>query len=106
MEGVSGEGSREYRKSRDRLSPLSFAEVLTRARTRIEENRLIGILTGEQESKAGWGDLASHHKGYQPKLQLPEGAKIIIGYSTEAPAVTDGAQPGSQGARKVEQITE
>jgi len=64
-----------------------FSEALTRARTMIEDNRLTGILTGEQDSKAGWNDLASHHDGYQPKLQLPEGATIMIGIQQPAKAI-------------------
>ncbi len=83
----------------------TFSDTIMRARLKIHAHRLEQALLGYQDSKIAALDLAVNF-GMQPKLQLPEGAQIVIGYSSVPPAVTDGAQPGSTAAVKPEQITE
>ena len=85
---VSTQSLNDYAKKGD-----GFSEALTRARTRIEDNRLTGILTKEQDSKSGWNDLASHHDGYQPKLDLPPGATILIGVQGPSKPTGDSDKP-------------
>lgn len=67
-----------------------YGDVITRARTRIAEHRLRECLLGNQDAKIGQLDLATHH-GYQPKLELPVGAQIVIGIQApkEGAAIED-----------------
>ena len=92
----------------DEIDPerLTFGNILSRAKLRIKNHRIVQTLLGNQESRMAMLDLACNF-GMQPKLQLPEGAKIIIGYSNaaasggELPDNTTPSQP-----IKPEQITE
>ena len=83
----------------------SFSGVLARARLRILAHRIEQGLLGYQESKVVALDLAVTFK-MRPKLELPEGAKILIGYSKEAPAAAELPDGTPQQQPKVEQITE
>ena len=84
----------------------SYMDALTRARLRIHAHRLEAALLGQQDSKTAALDLAVNF-GMQPKLSLPEGAQVIIGYTAPPPALEDG-QPVKQITQdqKPEQITE
>ena len=90
----------------ERTNRLTFGDTIARARLRVKAHRIEQGLLGYQESKVVALDLAVNFK-MQPKLELPEGAQIIIGDSTAAPAA--GELPGSEAEQqppKVEQITE
>jgi hypothetical protein len=61
-----------------------------RARLRIQAHRLEAALLGQQDSKIAALDLAVNFD-MQPKLALPEGAQVIIGYTAPPRPGGDGA---------------
>jgi len=78
---------------------VGFKEVISRARTRIGGHRLRECLLGHQDAKIGQLDLATHH-GYQPKLELPEGATILIGVQGPSKPTEDGEKPALEAPAK------
>jgi len=78
---------------------VGFKQVISRARTRIGGHRLRECLLGHQDAKIGQLDLATHH-GYQPKLELPPGATILIGVQAPSKPAEDGDKPALKAPAK------
>jgi hypothetical protein len=83
-----------------------FSNTISRARLKIHSHRLTQALLGRQDSKIAALDLAVNF-GMQPKMQLPEGAKIIIGFTNPADQLDEsGGEEPQQLPSEPMQITE
>ena len=84
-----------------------FSNLLSRARTRITADRIKAAMSGQADSKFTQFVLERNNPDYQPKIALPEGAQILIAYTSTPGAGTDAdGTPALPAPTKPIQITD